>query len=136
MKPYSSVFIYLGNCGKLGSSSYHSTDTQKVIHSAKLLISHQMKPYSSVKGHPTVNLYFFVCICGIGASWQNLTQLPKIMGRGTQKVIQSVEFFISHQMKPYSRVKTICGSSYTYFGIFEDWGKSGKLGPNTAHHEH
>ena len=46
-----------------------------------------------------------LCICGIGASWQNLAQLPQIMGRDTLKAIQSVKFHISHQMKPYSRVK-------------------------------
>ena len=40
------------------------------------------------------------------------------MDINTSKVIQSVKFHISHQMKPYSIVKVICGSSYTCFSIF------------------
>ena len=121
MKPYSNVkvmgrvipvLVYLENCSKLGrlgpNSPYHSTDTQKVIHSVTLLISHQMKPYSSVKSHLRVNLYIlFFCICEIGASWQNLAQLSQIMSRDTQNIIQNVKFYISHQMKPYLSVKTI-----------------------------
>ena len=52
------------------------------------------------KSHLRVNLYLFLCICKIGASWGNLAQIPQIMGRDTQKVIQSVKFHTSHQMKP------------------------------------
>ena len=45
------------------------------------------------------------------ARWRNLAQLPQVMVRDTKKVIQSVKFHISHQMKPYPRVKAICRSS-------------------------
>ena len=64
------VLVYLGNCSKLGrlgpNCPYPSTNTQKAIHSVKLLISHQMKPYLSVKGHLRVNLYFFCVFVGLG----------------------------------------------------------------------
>ena len=32
-------------------------------------------------------------------------------------------------MQPYLSVKTICGSSYTCFSIFEELGKVGEIGP-------
>ena len=47
------------------------------------------------------------------------------MDINTPKVIQIVKFHISHQMKSYSSVKTICGSSYTCFSMFgvgASWG--------------
>ena len=88
----------------------------------KLLISHQMKPYSSVKGHLRVNLYIFLYLWN-WVSWQNLAQLSQIMGRDTQKVIQSVKFHISHQIKPYSRVKTIWWLIYTCFSILVKLGQ-------------
>ena len=70
-----------------------------------------------------------LCICGIGASWQNLAQLPQIMGRDTLKAIQSVKFHITHQMKSYSRVKAICRSSYTCFSMFVELGQVGQIKP-------
>ena len=70
-----------------------------------------------------------LCICGIGASWQNLAQLPQIMGRDTLKAIESVKFHISHQMKSYSRVKAICRSSYTCFSMFRELGQVGQIEP-------
>ena len=46
------ILVYLGNWDKLGrlgpNSPITGTNTQKVIHSVKLHISHQMKPYLSV----------------------------------------------------------------------------------------
>ena len=144
MKPYSNVKIicrsgipvsvYLRNWGKLDrlgpNSPYYSTDTQKVIHNVKLLISHQMKPYSSVKGHLRMNLYFFVCICGIGASWQNLVQLLRFVGRDKQKSSKVLKYTFHVKWSLTSRVKTIWGLSYTCFSIFRELGKVGKIGPN------
>ena len=78
------------------------------------------------KSHLRVNLYLFLCICKTGASWGNLAQILQIVGRDIQKVIQSVKFHTSHQMKPYSRVKAILGFSYTCLSIF---GESGQIGP-------
>ena len=51
------------------------------------------------------------------------------MGINTQKVIQSVKFYILHQLKTYSSIKTICGSSYTCFSIFGELGEVGEIGP-------
>ena len=70
-----------------------------------------------------------LCICRIGASWQNLAQLPQIMDRDTLKAIQSVKFHISHQIKSYSRVKAICRSRYTCFSIFGELGQVGQIEP-------
>ena len=100
MKPYTNsnsiegwftpVLAYLGNWGKLErfvpKSSFIGINAQKDIHSVKLHISHQIKPYLSVKA--TWGSILVLCNCRIGVSWQNLTQLPQIMGRDTQKVIE------------------------------------------------
>ena len=50
------------------------------------------------------------------------------MNSNTAKVIKSVKLNISHQTMPYSSVKTICGSSYTYFSIFGELGQVGEIG--------
>ena len=42
-------------------------------------------------------------------------------------VIQSVKLHVSHQMKPYSTVKVICGSSYTCFSIVLQLGQVGEI---------
>ena len=49
--------------------------------------------------------------------------------RDTQKVIQCVQLHISHQMKPYSIVKAIWGSSYTCFSVFQALGQVRRTGP-------
>ena len=47
------ILVHLGTWGKLGRLGTNppniDTNTQKAIHSVKLHISHQMKPYLSVK---------------------------------------------------------------------------------------
>ena len=58
----------------------------------------------------------------LGQVGGNLAQIPQIMGRDTQKVIQSVKFHTSHQMK-----------SLVYLG---NWGKLSKLSPNTPNLGH
>ena len=42
---------------------------------------------------------------------------------------QSVEFHISHQVKPNSRLKAMRGLSYTCFSIFGELGQVGQIGP-------
>ena len=81
-----------------------------------------MKPCSSLK---SIWGSIYTCSCGLvklGASWGNLAEIPQIMGRDTKKFIESVKFQISHQMKSYWSVKTICRSSYTCFSIFAELG--------------
>ena len=89
-------------------------DTRQVVQSFQLLVSHQMRPFSS---HCPlwVELYLFHRYSGIGEIWGNWTQILKITCRDTWKVIQSLQLFISHQMRPYSSVKALCGLSYTCF---------------------
>ena len=55
--------------------------------------------------------------------------MPHIIDIHIQKIIKSVKLHISHQMKPYSRVKTIFRFSYTCFNIFGELGQVEKIGP-------
>ena len=52
---------------------------------------------------------------GIGAIWKNWARIPQIMCKDPWKVIQSLQLFVSQQIKLYSSVRTLCGSSYTCF---------------------
>ena len=55
------------------------------------------------------------------------------MDSNTPNVIKSVKLSISHQIIPYSSVKTICGSSYTYFSIFGELGQVGEIGSKSPY---
>ena len=57
---------------------------------------------------------------GKSGKLQQNTQIHK-------RVIQSVKLHVSHQMKPYSTVKVICGSSYTCFSIVLQLGQVGEI---------
>ena len=54
---------------------------------------------------------------------------PQIMYRDTWKVIQSLQLLVSHQMRSYSSVIVLCGSSYTYFIGIWVLGKFRETGP-------
>ena len=56
-------------------------------------------------------------------------QITQLMGINTQRVVQSVKFHISHQLKPYSNVKVICRWGYTCFSIFGKLQQVGEIGP-------
>ena len=62
-----------------------------------------------------VELHLFHRYSGIGAIWENWAWISQIMCRDTWKVIQSLQLLVSHQMRSYSSVIVLCGSSYTYF---------------------
>ena len=47
---------------------------------------------------------------------------------------ECIKLHISHQMRPYSSVKAIQGSSYTCFGVLEHWGNSGEFDSNTLNY--
>ena len=116
MRPYSSVralcgFSYtcLTGIGTIWENwaripQITCRDTWKVIQSLQILILHQMRPYSSVKGLLWGDLYLFHRYSGIGAIWGNLAQISQIMHRDTWKVIQSLQLHISHQISFYSSV--------------------------------
>ena len=154
-------------------------DTQKFIHSVKLHILHQMKPYSRVKTNWELS---DTCISIFGELGQVRKLGPNVPNHGHQqteshpskvlnstfyikwsltkiqipfegwftpvlvylghwgksgklqpntqihkRVIQSVKLHVSHQMKPYSTVKVICGSSYTCFSIVLQLGQVGEI---------
>ena len=87
-----------------------------------------MKPYLTVKA-----MWGSVYICFMYLqNWGKLAKFSPVtsnVGRNTQMVIESVKFHISHQMKPYSRLKAICRLSYTCFNIFGELGQVGQIGP-------
>ena len=95
-------------------------DTQEVIQSVQFYISHQMEPLLSCKCHLRVELYLF---WGFGATRGSCTKINQIMGTHTQKVIQSVQFHISHQMRSCSNVNAIWGLSVTCFRVFVELGQ-------------
>ena len=51
------------------------------------------------------------------------------MCRDTWKVIQSLQLLVSHQMRPYSSVRALSGSSYTCFTGTQVLGQFGEFGP-------
>ena len=61
----------------------------------------------------------YTCSCVFAGKPGKLSTIPQ--------VIQSVKFYSSHQMKPYSRVRAIWGSSYTCFSIFGELGQVGEI---------
>ena len=125
------VLVYLAHWGKSGNLRPNTQIHGHVIQSVKLHISHQMKPYSSVRVI-LVKLYLLQYILGTGASWGDLPQILLIIGTNTQKVIYSVKLHISHQRKPYLSVKAIRGSIYTYFVYLRNCGKLAKFSPITS----
>ena len=74
------------------------SETQQIIQSLQLIISHQVRPYLSVMTISGLSLTCFRTIWGkLGP---NTTQIPYLNVRETHKVIQSLELIISHQMRP------------------------------------
>ena len=103
------------------------TDTEKVTHSVKLAITHEMKSCSNVK---TIWGSIYACfrlVAGIGASQRNLAPMHQIFGRDTQKIIQSMKLQISHQIKPCSSVKVISGFRSTCLVYFGALGQVGEI---------
>ena len=64
--------------------------------------------------------------------WGNLGKLgpnnPNHV-QGYMKSIQSLQLLVSHQMRPYSSVRALCGSSYTCFTGTRVLGKFGEIRP-------
>ena len=103
----------------------------QVIQSLQFLVSHQIiRPYSSVRRTHGLNYTCFTGTRVLGKFWGNWAQIPQIMCRDTWKVIQSLQLLVSHQMRPYSSVRTLCGSSYiTSFTCTRVLGQFGETGP-------
>ena len=74
--------------------------------------------WSLLMSNPSDDQFILVLVY-LRASQGNWAQIPQ--------VIQSVKFYSSHQMKPYSRVRAIWGSSYTCFSIFGELGQVGEI---------
>ena len=64
--------------------------------------------------------------------WGNLGKLgPNTPNhvQGHMKVIQSLQLLVSHQMRPHSSVRALCGLSYTCFTGTRVLGQFGETGP-------
>ena len=131
---FTPFLVYLGHWGISGNLRPNTQIYGRVIQSAKLHISHQMEPYSSVKVICLVKLYLLKYILGIGASWGDSAQILSIIGTNTQKIIHSVKLHISHQMERYLSVKAMWRSTYTYFVYLWNCGTLGKFSPTTWNH--
>ena len=83
-------------------------DTRRVIKTLQLHISHQMRLCPSVKVSWRLPFTCFTCIWALWSSGEPGPKYPQIMCRDTRKVIQSLQLHISHQVRPYSSVETLC----------------------------
>ena len=116
-------------------------ETKKVIQSVQLIIFHQMMPHSNTKAiwrSSFACFRVFGTLVLFGARGPSMTQIPQMMVREVQKVVQTLQLIISHQMMHYSNPKAIWRSSFTCFRVFGalvQFGETGpKYGPNTANH--
>ena len=110
-------------------------ETQKVIQSLQLIISHQILPYSHAKSIWRFSLTcfrLFWALWYLGNLCPNRAQIAQIMARETQQVIKSLEFIISHQVRPYLSVMTIWRLSSTCSRLFGALVQFWKLGPKRA----
>ena len=96
-------------------------ETQKIIQSLQLHISHQMMPCSNAKSIWRLSLTCFKvfwALVQLGKLTPNQAKIPQIMFREAQEIINSLQLIISHQVRPYLRLMTIRGSSLTCSSAF------------------
>ena len=118
----------MGQFGEIGPKYPKSCAKthEKKIQSLQLLVSHQMRTYSSVRALCGLN---YTCFTGtrvlrqfgeIGSEYPNSSA-------GTNEKYPSLQILVSHQMRPYSSVRALCGFSYTCFTgigtIWENWAR-------------
>ena len=72
----------------------------------------------------------FKALVPFGALASSMAQIPQMMVKGTQKVIQTLQLIISHQMIPYSNPKAIWKSSLACFRVFGALALFGEQYPN------
>ena len=96
------------------------------------VISHQRRRYSSVKALCGLSYTCFTGTWVLGQFEETGPEYPKSCV-GILKVIQSLQILISHQMRPYSGVKALCGLR-PVSQIPGSWRNLGKLGPNTPNY--
>ena len=74
----------------------------------------------------------FYSYSGIRGIWENWVQIPQIMCRGTQKVIQTFQHYSSLWIRFYSSAKAIWGLNYTCFRVFGVLGELWETGSQCA----
>ena len=68
-----------------------------------------------VSRHSVVRIIPVSQVLRYSAIWRNWARIPQIMCRDTWNLIRSLQLLVSHQMRPYSSVRALCGLSYTCF---------------------
>ena len=128
--PVSQVLRYWGNLGKLGPNTPNHVQghLQSILKSLAPCFDSN-ETLLQCQGPVRAELYLFYRYSGIGAISGNWSWIPQIMSRVTWKVMQRLQIRISHQMKPYSSVKALCGLSYTCFTDTRVLGQFGETGP-------
>ena len=104
---------------KVFSSSFH----------IKFCLTHMQNPS---EGSVWPVLGYFGHYGHLGNLCPNRAQIAQIMARETQQVIKSLEFIISHQVRPYLSVMTIWRLSSTCSRLFGALVQFWKLGPKRA----
>ena len=114
--PVSQVPRYWSNLGKLGSNApNHAQGHIKGNPKPSAPCFTSNDTLLQCQGPLWPKLYLCHRYSNIGAIQGNWVRIPQIMCRDTRKVIQSLQLLVSHQMRPYSSVRALCGSSYTCF---------------------
>ena len=108
--------------------------TQKEIQSLQVLISHQMRPYASVRA---LREFSYTCF----TDTRVLGNLGKL-GPNTQNHVQGhlksnpkFQLLVSHQIRPYSSIRALCGSSYACFTgtrVLGQFGENGSKYPKSC----
>ena len=110
-------------------------ETQKIIQSLELHISHQMMPCSNAKSIWRLSLTCFKVSWALGHLGKlspNRAQIPQIMTREAQQIINSLQLIISHQVSPYLSLMTIRVLSLTCSRAFGPLVQFVENGPQRA----
>ena len=90
-------------------------DTWKVIQSLQLLIPHQMRPYFSIEACGGLSYICFTVGYLIGQFEETGRKHPQIIWSSTWKIIQNLQFHISHQTRLYFTIMDkIFEKSYSF----------------------
>ena len=106
----------IGETGSKYPKLLSQVQTEK-FQGLQLHISHQMRPWSYVKVMWRLRqgpLRFFCKYLTSKQFGESGPKYSQLMCCEIWKIIQSLQFHISHQMKPYSSAQIIWGLSYIY----------------------
>ena len=132
--PVSQVLRYWDNLGKLGPNTpNHVQGHMKSNPKSSAPCFTSNETLLQCQDPLWVELYLFHRYSGVEAIWGNWARIPQIICKDTGKVIQSLQLLVLHEMRPYSSVRALCGSSYTCFTGTRLSGQFGEIG--SEYHE-